>query len=174
MSELVERSCRTDNTIARSSTLLAMGPGWSSDCAIGTTPSIETVPIVGLQPNTPQKEAGRVIDPPVCDPIATGHMPAATAAADPLEEPPGVWARFHGLRVGGGSKHANCVVTVLPSITAPAPRNKPTSSASRPTGGPCVISGEPAPVIIPLTSTMSLMPIGIPCSGPRILPAERS
>ena len=30
-------------------------------------------------------------------------MRAATAAAEPLYEPPGVHARFHGLRVGAGS-----------------------------------------------------------------------
>ena len=46
-------------------------------------------------------------------------MPHATAAAEPLLEPPGVCARFHGLRVGGGSKLAYCVVTVLPTRTAP-------------------------------------------------------
>ena len=46
------------------------------------------------------------------------HMPMATAAADPLLEPPGVWARFQGLRVGEGSKQANSTVTVFPRITA--------------------------------------------------------
>ncbi len=29
-------------------------------------------------------------------------MPAATAAAEPLDEPPGVCARWRGLRVGPG------------------------------------------------------------------------
>jgi hypothetical protein len=31
-----------------------------------------------------------MIEPPVCDPIAPEHIPAATAAADPLDDPPGV------------------------------------------------------------------------------------
>ena len=31
-------------------------------------------------------------------------MRAATAAAEPEDEPPGVCAGFHGLRVGPGSK----------------------------------------------------------------------
>ncbi len=31
-----------------------------------------------------------MIEPPVCVPIAPSHMPAATAAADPLLDPPGV------------------------------------------------------------------------------------
>ena len=30
-------------------------------------------------------------EPLVCVPIASGTMPAATAAAEPLEDPPGVW-----------------------------------------------------------------------------------
>ena len=43
----------------------------------------------------------------------------ATAAAEPLLEPAGVRSRFEGLCVGGGSKLANCVVTVLPRMTTP-------------------------------------------------------
>ena len=33
-----------------------------------------------------------MIEPPVWVPIAAGIMPAATAAAEPDQEPPGVWA----------------------------------------------------------------------------------
>ena len=47
-------------------------------------------------------------------------MRAATAADDPLLEPPGVCSRFHGLRVGEGSPEANSVVTVLPRTMPPA------------------------------------------------------
>ena len=54
----------------------------------------------------------------------------ATAAAEPLDEPPGVRSRFQGLRVGGGSIQAKWVVTVLPMITAPASRRLATTSAS--------------------------------------------
>jgi hypothetical protein len=43
-----------------------------------------------LTPTTPQKAAGRITEPIVCVPSASGQSPAATAAADPLEEPPGV------------------------------------------------------------------------------------
>src|SRR5215470_14919893 len=70
-------------------------------------------------PQTPQNDAGRVIEPPVCDASAPRHMPHATAAAEPLLEPPGVRSRFQGLRVADGSKLAYCVVTVLPMRTAP-------------------------------------------------------
>ena len=37
-------------------------------------------------------------------PIAAGIMPAATAAAEPDEEPPGVWRGSWGLRVFPGWK----------------------------------------------------------------------
>ena len=49
-----------------------------------------------------------------------GVVKAATAAAEPELDPPGVRLRFHGLRVTGGSKLANAVVTVLPRKTTPA------------------------------------------------------
>ena len=44
----------------------------------------------GLKPATPQKAAGRMTEPPVWLPKASGSMPAATAAAEPDDEPPGV------------------------------------------------------------------------------------
>ena len=42
-------------------------------------------------------------EPPVCVPRASGQRPVATAAADPLDDPPGVCPRSLGLRVGGGA-----------------------------------------------------------------------
>ena len=46
------------------------------------------------------------MDPAVCVPNASGTMPAATAAAEPLDEPPGVCASaplpVRGLLVGPG------------------------------------------------------------------------
>ena len=52
----------------------------------------------------PQAVAGLRTDPPVSVPIAMGTSPAATAAPDPEEEPPGYRFRFHGLRAGGQGK----------------------------------------------------------------------
>ena len=75
-------------------------------------------PSVGLKPTTPQYAAGRITEPLVCVPIAAGTWPAATAAADPDDDPPGVCARFQGLRVGPGCMNANSVVTVLPNTNA--------------------------------------------------------
>jgi hypothetical protein len=45
---------------------------------------------VGFIPAMPQNDAGRSTDPIVWLPIANGAMPAATAAAEPLDEPPGL------------------------------------------------------------------------------------
>ena len=44
------------------------------------------------------------MEPTVCDPNARRTMPAATAAAEPMLEPPGVCSRFQGLVVEPGSK----------------------------------------------------------------------
>jgi len=68
----------------------------------------------------PQKLAGRMVEPITWVPSAALTMPVATDAAEPLDEPPGVCATFHGLRVPRGSDAANSVVTVLPTMTAPA------------------------------------------------------
>ena len=52
------------------------------------------------KPLTPQNALGVRMDPPVSLPVATRHMPVATAMADPPLEPPGTCAKFHGLREG--------------------------------------------------------------------------
>src|SRR5438128_10967158 len=104
------------------------------------------------------------MEPPVCEPSAPRHMPQAVAAAEPLLEPPGVRSRFQGLRVGGGSKLAYWVVTVLPTKTAPAWRKRCTTGAS------CramlhAHKREPAAVGQSKMSKTSLMATGIPGSG---------
>ena len=99
-------------------------------------------------------------------------MRAATAAAEPDDEPPGVCSRFHGLRVGAGSRNANCVVCVLPRMIAPLARSICTDGASC-VGRRCAHAFAPAVVGMPSTSKMSLMPTGMPCSGPRSLPRFR-
>ena len=79
---------------------------------------------------TPQNEAGRITEPPVCVPSASGIMPAATAAADPDDDPPGVWPWLRGLSVRVGSSEANAVVVVLPMTLAPACFSSMTTAAS--------------------------------------------
>ena len=47
----------------------------------------------------PHRLAGWRIEPPVSVPSASGASPAATAAAEPPLEPPGMRSRSQGLRV---------------------------------------------------------------------------
>jgi hypothetical protein len=89
---------------ARSSTLLAKMPTWSSVRESCRMPVRGMRPWVGLKPYTPQNEAGRMVEPAVWLPSARGTIAAATAAAEPLEEPPGVCSGLCGLRVLPGEK----------------------------------------------------------------------
>ena len=60
----------------------------SSECESGIAPCRETRPQVVLSPVTPQAAAGRRTEPPVSEPSAPKARRAATAAPEPLEEPP--------------------------------------------------------------------------------------
>jgi hypothetical protein len=51
-------------------------------------------------PVTPQNAAGWRMEPPVSVPVAAGTRRAATAAAEPPEEPPGTRFVSQGLRAG--------------------------------------------------------------------------
>src|SRR5436853_4263447 len=104
---------------ATSATLRAISPIVSYDVEFGFTPAGLIASNVGLNPTTPQNAAGRITDPPVCVPNASGTMSSPTAAAAPLEEPPGVCSGLRGLRVLPGVVIANSAVIVLPMITAP-------------------------------------------------------
>ena len=79
----------------------------------------------------PVKAAGWRIEPPVSVPVAARHSRAATADAEPPEEPPGVSGRAspsarHGLTAGPkwlvsfDDPMANSSMLSLPSMTAPA------------------------------------------------------
>lgn len=76
-------------------------------------------------------------EPPPSLPCATGTSPAATAAALPPLDPPGVRVGSQGLRVGGrpaGSVTGiapSSEVAVLPRMTNPAARRAPTVRSSR-------------------------------------------
>src|SRR5688572_5351936 len=73
---------------SQSSTVRANTPVVSRTWEIGATPPRGQRPVVGLKPTTPHNDAGTRIEPIVSPPKAAGTMPAATAAADPLEDPP--------------------------------------------------------------------------------------
>jgi hypothetical protein len=80
----------------------------------------------GLSPTRPQHAAGMRVDPPPSLAWAIGTMPAATAVAEPPDEPPLVRDGSHGLRVGpkrlvlvhGRMPHSGKVVD--PTTTKPA------------------------------------------------------
>ena len=66
------------------------------------------------------------MEPPVSDPMAYQHSPAATAAAAPPEDPPGARSRSQGFRVGPYQEvsevepMANSSMFSFPSRTPPA------------------------------------------------------
>ncbi|GIU89929.1 MAG: hypothetical protein KatS3mg010_1028 [Acidimicrobiia bacterium] len=70
------------------------------------------------------------------EPRPSGANPAATAAAEPPDDPPGTRVGSCGLRVGPNAEFsvddpiANSSRLVLPTTTAPAARNRSTTVAS--------------------------------------------
>ena len=103
-------------------------------------------------------------------PVAAGTMRAATAAALPLEEPPGVRDTSHGLRVGPGAAKANSVVTVLPRISAPPLRRQWTAAPSQPVWW-SLSAGLPTSMGMSSVSWTSLMAKGMPSTTDRGCPA---
>ncbi len=77
----------------------AIGPMKAKLAKPSGTRSFGTRPSVGFSPTTPVHEAGQRIEPPPSVPTASGATPTASAALAPPLEPPGVIARFQGLRV---------------------------------------------------------------------------
>src|SRR5581483_6575874 len=87
-------------------------------------------------PQTPESAAGCRIDPPVSVPVAAGAMRAATAAAEPPEEPPGTRVPSQGFFTGPKCEFsfdepiANSSMLVLPRSTAPAAPKRSITCAS--------------------------------------------
>src|SRR6202030_3017470 len=114
-------------------------------------------------PTMPQNAAGIRIEQPKSVPCAIGTMPVATATAEPPEDPAGLKAGFHGLRVRPNktllvlAPQANSGVLVLASTIAPAALRRRTTSASS-AGTLSFRSGEANVVRIPAVCVMSLMP----------------
>src|SRR5580692_8197463 len=94
-------------------------------------PQREQRPYVGFSPTMPQNAAGWRIEPPVSVPVAPRQRLAATAAAEPPDEPPGTSfasepCRRHGdttgpkYEVSFDEPMANSSLLSLPSSTAPS------------------------------------------------------
>src|SRR6266852_5515540 len=164
------------STSATSFTVFANGPMWSSDEAKAISPYRDTRPYVGFKPTTPQNDAGWRIDPPVSEPSVTTAMSAATAAAEPPDDPPGTRFKSRGLRTGRNAEFsfdepiANSSQFILPSTTAPAASMRATAVQSY---GGMYLSRilEPAVVRTPRVDITSLMPTGTPPSGGSGLPS---
>ena len=116
------------------------------------------------------------IDPAPSAASAAGTIPAATAAAEPPLEPPGVRSVSHGLRVtpqvidSVNGQSPTSGIVVLPTTIAPAARIRLTTSES--SGALVTIAPVPRLVISPPMAISSLTAIGTPRSG-LVCPAPR-
>src|SRR5699024_4033860 len=103
-------------------------------------------------------------EPPASLEVAIGTCPAATAADEPPDEPPGLCFRFHGLRVEPESSelvtliHPYCGKVVVPIVIKPASSKIRTCLPSRLAmrsfhfGIPTEL-GLPSTALIPFTSS---------------------
>ena len=88
-------------------------------------------------PVMPEKLAGWRIEPPVSVPVAAGSRRAATAVAEPPEEPPGTRERSQALRTEPNAEFslaepiANSSQLSLPRPTMPADLRRATTVASK-------------------------------------------
>src|SRR5439155_7348275 len=159
-----------ERRVAASRTSRVSVPTWSSDEANAMRPYLEMRPYVGLSPTMPQREAGWRTDPPVSVPSAHTASPAATAAADPPEDPPGTRPRSHGFRTGPKAEFsfedpmANSSQLVLPIRTAPASWSRTHGVQSYGgTYGSRIF--DPAVLRMPFVASTSLRATGMPPTG---------
>ena len=125
------------------------------------------------------------MEPSVSVPIVPAASAAAAAAPLPLEEPQllrssacGFLVRpptaLHPLVELSARILAHSLKLVLPNITAPAARKRAMNGASRLVTLPASASDPAVVGSGPATSTLSFTKIGMPCMGPRYLPARNS
>ena len=173
-------STKASYTKAVSAMDFANTPMLSKVLLSGATPCVFTKPTVNLKPVIPQYAAGSLTDPPVSVPMDSGTSPPATAAAEPLLEPPGTRCTWwsHGLRgmpicsLVPQPPRANCTIWVLPMMMAPAALSLWVKWASD-FAMLLANMGEPIVVTLPSISTKSFTAIGRPWSGPNEYPAFR-
>ncbi len=128
-------------------------------------------------PTTPQYDAGCLIEPPVSEPNAQKASFAATAAAEPPEEPPGTCCGLRGFFVTPNADVsvvepiANSSIFVLPMITAPASLRRITASLEN-----CGIKFsnilDEHVVRTPSVHILSLIATGTPANSPFNVPAS--
>jgi hypothetical protein len=179
-----------DSAVRTSAGVRAMGPivliqprsGGSAAAGApgGANPFCGTVFAVGRSPYTPQNAAGMRIEPTRSEPQSRNVSPAATAAADPPLEPPGLRVGACGLFVRPYSSFAVCAKSasivatfVLPTRIAPAARSRRTAAASSAAVQPAC-SGRPQVVGSPAVWKASFTLIGTPASAPAAAPEARA
>src|ERR1700687_4074111 len=125
----------------------------------------------GRRPTTPQHEDGMRIEPPMSVPIAIVAMPAATAAALPPLDPPGVTPSRHGFWVAGKrvltvpTEAASSGRLVLPRMAVPAALAHAIGTASS-VAMRSRYMGVPSVQGIPATGMLSLTAIVTPAHSP--------
>src|SRR5258708_37184946 len=102
----------------QSSTDRQMGPILSIVQQRLIAPKRDTRPKVGRKPVTPQTRLGDKIEPSVSVPIEKPTSPAAVAAADPAEEPGGVFSGFPGFFVMPPNQSPPCATAPTGSLAA--------------------------------------------------------
>src|SRR4029077_15344799 len=114
---------------AISAALRARSPIVSRLGASDIEPSVGTTPQGVLSPVTPQQCAGIRTEPPVSEPSAAKQQPDATNIADPVDDPPGIASKDHGLRaprlVMPAGSYASSVMVAVPMRQAPALSRRP-------------------------------------------------
>ncbi|KAL1985665.1 hypothetical protein VTN96DRAFT_7532 [Rasamsonia emersonii] len=101
----------------------------------GTTPRADIVPLVGFRPTTPLNAAGIRPLPAVSVPKANDTKPAATATADPDDDPPAMWSLLYTHRGAPYGERqperpvASWSMLSFPIYSAPASRSSCTANA---------------------------------------------
>ena len=145
-----------------------MGPTWATFQHSGGTPVSGMRPQVALRPTMPHSAAGMRMEPPPSAPMLRGHRPAATTAPEPLELPPVMWPRFHGLRAApwcGFNPMGLMPISfmfALPRMTAPAALRRAATVESA--AATWLRNFVPSVVGKPARSTSSLRTTGTPSS----------
>ena len=144
----------------------AKGPSWQYWSRLKGDSS-GTRPKGGLKPTTPLKEAGRRMEPPMSEPVASVALPQARAAPEPPDEPPTAYSGFQGLRVTPHRRECvkpaqlNSGVVVRACTMPPAARTRcattAVSSAIR-----SLVSRDPPEQGWPAIGISSLIATGMP------------
>src|SRR5436305_7567218 len=135
-------------------------------------------PGLGFRAKIPHQPAGSRTAPPISVPMWSGPYPAAAAAAAPLDEPPGVLLRSHGLRVRAwklerlDESMPKSGMDVFEKITAPASRRRATGGASS-GASLSVVASVPSGTGTPFEAMFSLTVTGTPSIGLSARPSRQ-